>query len=632
MINSNTDSLKKRLSFAVYGLIALLIVVLMSFFTLLQEQKESFIDLTHISNEYHAQNIDMSLELLKEIGLFKLWLRDNLLNVGGKAVFEYSEAELRNYLSTDLGIKTAEIKYWISQNTRKIISYHKEFKHPGFEELINNLQISSNDALNGLNVLEEFGGYSVLAYDKTLNSLQYVLEQLYQLHHQENYSVRESIYRLENHNKSQLFKVVLFLVTLTILGGYKILSYIRKLLQELTITQLNLLKSSRQLNNAQRLANIGSWELDYITGESALSQELTQIFELPEDSSYFSEDDFINIVHPDDKLKLQQIIDKSLSLKEPYSAEYRIFLNSNIYKNISETGEITYDINGDLKSCLRSFQDITERKKIDNELQDYRHKLEVLVSQRTEALKTAQEELINSERLATLGKLTATVSHELRNPLAAMRPSLYIIEKTSNKNDNTAIKAIERIDRNISRCDNIIDELLDYTKISKFDFEPTLLDHWLDTLLNEQNLPDGISIVKELGLNDAEITFDGERLRRAIINVVENACHSMLDDNKQILTDRVSQLHIKTQAVEQKIKIIISDTGCGMPEEVQNKVFEPLFSTKGFGVGLGMPTVKKIMQQHNGGIEIKSQQGIGTQVTLWFPKDRENILPPGIDS
>ena len=100
-------------------------------------------------------------------------------------------------------------------------------------------------------------------------------------------------------------------------------------------------------------------------------------------------------------------------------------------------------------------------------------------------------------------------------------------------------------------------------------------------------------------------------MRRAVINVVENACHSMMDDNLRI-ADSDARLTIATDDTGDRIEIRITDTGAGIPDDVMEKIFEPLYSTKGFGVGLGMPTVKQIVEQHGGNIKVNSRLGVGS--------------------
>lgn len=278
--------------------------------------------------------------------------------------------------------------------------------------------------------------------------------------------------------------------------------------------------------------------------------------------------------------------------------------------------------NGKVLGFLGIVRDITERKQVENELEKYRDGLEELVSLRTKDLNTAEDELVRKERLATLGQLTATISHELRNPLGAMRPSLYVINKNIDPNNERLRQAVERVDRNISRCDHIIDELLDYTRVTNIDQQPHDLDTWLKNLVSEQDIPQEIKIETSFGLKERIVLFDSGRLQRAVINVIENACHAMTDTSGSELLQQDARLTVATQTSKDSFKIVISDNGTGISEEVLPKVFEPLFSTKGFGVGLGMPVVNQIMQQHGGGIEIDSKEGEGAIVTLWLPREQ----------
>lgn len=266
------------------------------------------------------------------------------------------------------------------------------------------------------------------------------------------------------------------------------------------------------------------------------------------------------------------------------------------------------------------FADITERKKSEQEMQRHREHLEALVRERTLELETAQQALLKNERLATLGQLTATVSHELRNPLAAMRPSLHVIKRKLPDTEEKALQAIERIERNITRCDHIIDELLDFTRIRDLALVPQELDSWLEGILAEQETPQGIRILPEFGLGELQVRMEPDRLRRAVINVFDNACHAMEERRAQETASYQPQLTVSTRRGDDcRVKIEFADNGLGMTEEVLARIFEPLFSTKGFGVGLGMPAVKQIMELHGGGVAVQSQAGQGTQITLWLP-------------
>ena len=218
----------------------------------------------------------------------------------------------------------------------------------------------------------------------------------------------------------------------------------------------------------------------------------------------------------------------------------------------------------------------------------------VVVSADITERKRLESGLLRRERLATLGQLTATVSHELRNPLAVIRTSVFVVRDGLNGEGPRVQRSLERIERSIVRCDRIIDELLDFTRISEIEAEPTPIDAWLEESLNEQTLPSGVALRLEFGMPDMAVPFDRDRFRRAIINVFENDCQAMIGEGRE-------------------------DTGPGIPADVYGRIFEPLYSTKGFGVGLGLPVVKQIMDQHGGGIEIESEEGRGTRVCLWLP-------------
>ncbi len=240
------------------------------------------------------------------------------------------------------------------------------------------------------------------------------------------------------------------------------------------------------------------------------------------------------------------------------------------------------------------------------------------MEKRTAELRAAQDELVKSERLATLGKLTATVSHELRNPLGTMRTSMYVVEKITESEDLRLRSAIERVNRNITRCDRIIDELLDFTRIRELDIVETEIDSWLDGLLDEQVIPAGVTVERRFGTGGMTLLADTSRLRRAVINVFENACQAVQETEGRESSD-APRIVVETRLTGGRFEICISDNGPGVPAGIAEKIFEPLFSTKNFGVGLGLPTVRQIMQQHGGHVEIDLAAEIGAKFALWLP-------------
>ena len=258
-----------------------------------------------------------------------------------------------------------------------------------------------------------------------------------------------------------------------------------------------------------------------------------------------------------------------------------------------------------------------EIKQRENELIAYKNNLQELVDERTLELKKAHSELLQKERLATLGQLTATVSHELRNPLGTIKTSLFSIEDRLEMNCAQNVnRSLELADRSINRCVKIIEELNYYARTKKLNYSVTLVDEWLRDLVDEMEMPDWIQV--EFHLNcGITVFFDQDKTRQVIINLISNAIDALNDkpSKEAILT-------ISTHLKGDKYEISISDTGSGISEETKEKIFEPLFSTKGFGIGLGMVIVKDIIEQHQGQILIRSQEGSGTTITLEMPVNR----------
>jgi PAS domain S-box-containing protein len=257
---------------------------------------------------------------------------------------------------------------------------------------------------------------------------------------------------------------------------------------------------------------------------------------------------------------------------------------------------------GGIKGVFALVTDITERKRLEGEL-------------------------LRRERLATLGQLTATVSHELRNPLGVIRTSAFILRDGLKDEMPRARRALERVERSVMRCDRIIDEMLDFTRISDLEPEPTALDDWLAGVLEEQPLPTGISLRQELQLPETTVPLDRDRFRRAVINVFDNACQAMLGAGESETEPAERLLTVRTRECDGRIEVVFEDQGPGIARHVYERIFEPLYSTKGLGVGLGLPVVKQIMEQHGGGIEIETEEGRGTAVCLWLDRNAraENV-------
>ena len=201
-----------------------------------------------------------------------------------------------------------------------------------------------------------------------------------------------------------------------------------------------------------------------------------------------------------------------------------------------------------------------------------------------EKLTETRQELMQSERLATIGQLTATVSHELRNPLGTMLSSVSVLRKYLNEADVPVRDELNRMQRNIWRCAHIIEDLLEFSRNKEIVARAVAIDQWIATQLEELTVPSFVTLKSDLR-SGATVLIDSEKFRQVLVNLIQNAHQAITlrDDDAH----PEGQLLIATRLREQRVELRIEDDGCGIRAEHVDKIFKPLFSAKAFGVGLG---------------------------------------------
>ncbi|MEW6352418.1 MAG: ATP-binding protein [Thermodesulfobacteriota bacterium] len=246
--------------------------------------------------------------------------------------------------------------------------------------------------------------------------------------------------------------------------------------------------------------------------------------------------------------------------------------------------------------------------------------LEEKVRERTRDLEAAQEELIKSEKLAVLGQLTAVVSHELRNPLGVIGFSTHYVSKKIPDVDEKIRKHLDRIEQQVGLCDSIIGELLEYTRGRRSNVTKGHINPWLEEILDQIPPREKVAIVRDLCPNLCEVNFDREKLRRVVVNLVENALQAVttrVETEKSVLYRPV--VRVSTSTVGDCLLIEVEDNGTGMDAQTAARSFDPLFTTRSRGTGLGLAIVKKIVEEHGGRVELKSEPHRGTMITVAIP-------------
>ena len=238
-------------------------------------------------------------------------------------------------------------------------------------------------------------------------------------------------------------------------------------------------------------------------------------------------------------------------------------------------------------------------------------------------LKDAQDALVRKGRMEQMGQLTATIAHELRNPLGAVRTSAFLIERKIKGRELGIEPQIMRINNGVTRCDDIITQLLDFSRSKKLACRSENLDKWLERVVSEEaaQLPASVEINCMLGLNDMQVPFDPSRLQRAIINLLSNASEALVGkgDDPGRFANTTPKITVTTLAMPEFAMIAVSDNGPGISPENLLKIREPLFTTKSFGTGLGLPAVEQIVIQHGGSLDIQSILGLGARFTIKLP-------------
>ena len=273
---------------------------------------------------------------------------------------------------------------------------------------------------------------------------------------------------------------------------------------------------------------------------------------------------------------------------------------------------------GDL--ALSFNQMIDQLKAANEELIEWGTKLEKKVKERTRELEEIQAHLIQSEKLAGLGKLAAGIAHEINNPLGGILIYSHLLLEDAKK-DSIQYENLRKIVKETTRCKNIVTGLLEFARPREPEMTPTDINEAVDralSLFERQALFQNIAIRKDYS-ELPKIVADGAQIQQVFTNIIANAAEAM--EGNGVLT-------IKTSLCGQSdcIRIEFSDTGHGIKEEDMPRLFEPFFTTKevGKGTGLGLAISYGIVQKHQGNIEVRSEPGSGSTFTVILPLKREN--------
>ena len=239
---------------------------------------------------------------------------------------------------------------------------------------------------------------------------------------------------------------------------------------------------------------------------------------------------------------------------------------------IADSGAPMRDEEGNIIGTVMVFRDITERKEM-------------------------QERLVRREKLAVLGQLAGGVGHELRNPLGVISNAAYFLQMVLADADETTREYLGIIGSQVRNAEKIVSDLLDLSRTRSAEREEVALSELVAEVMEGRQPPEGVEVTTRIASDLPTVFVDRLQMRQVLANLVANAYQAMPDGGK---------LDLSARAEEGRVCLSVADTGCGIPPENVGKIFEPLFTTRARGIGLGLAVSRNLVQVNGGTIEVQS--------------------------
>ena len=370
---------------------------------------------------------------------------------------------------------------------------------------------------------------------------------------------------------------------------------------------------------SQRSAHIGSYKADFTADRWESSEVLDIIFGISKEYDR-SIPGWLNIVHPDDREMMGRYLeDHVITQRKPFSKDYRIIRQSDgAVRWVFGLGEAKFDSQGCFAQLFGTIQDITERRLLEG------------------AKVALEQQLQQARKLESLGALAGGIAHDFNNILMAILGNTDLALMRLPE-DSPARENLDRIEQSAGRAADLAKQMLAYSGKGRYVVEE--LD--LNRLLEGMQLPLERSISRqavlrlELGQALPRVAADASQMRQIVMNLVSNASEAM-DDRDGVIALSTGNMSCDTNDLKDVwldenlpegpyVYLEVADTGCGIDQETLVKIFDPFFSTKFTGRGLGMAAVLGIIRGHKGAIKVQSEVGKGTSFKVLLPACRKDL-------
>ena len=376
-------------------------------------------------------------------------------------------------------------------------------------------------------------------------------------------------------------------------GGREETEAFLRVIGELTATSFarrraveDLKRNRAVLAEAQSIARIGTCEKDLRDGQIRWSAELLALYGLDPAAS-ISADEIIAMIHPEDQARFRAACDEAPAGSAPRTTEYRFLAADGRQMNFELTVSPVLDASGKVVQLLGIAQDITRRVALERQIEQ-------------------------GNRISALGRLAATIAHEFNNVLMGIQPFAEILRRRIGSDDTRSESAVNSILNSVKRGRNITQEILRFTQPSTPVVESIEVNDWISHLSEELQGVIGSKVDLDVRTASVPLTIRGDRsqLTQVVSNLVYNARDAM---------PRGGRIILSIERLDGSVQLSVADHGEGIAAHVLPQIFEPLFTTKKSGTGLGLAVAHQIVQRHSGSMTVESTPGKGTTFRLLIP-------------
>lgn len=368
-------------------------------------------------------------------------------------------------------------------------------------------------------------------------------------------------------------------------------------------------RNEERLELALDAAQMGTWDWDVSADRVTLCEASKKMFGHLSSKESFSIRAFLDVVHADDRTMLLHVLTSAIEGAGVYEVEFRMLSHDQEVRWIMGKGKVVTDVRSHTNRLVGVHLDITARKRIEEREQELRRKL------------------VHRSRVAMLGEISGAIAHELNQPLNAILMNAQA-SQIDLKSATVHVPVIEEALKDIinaeKRAANVIQGIRALIKKNHLRFHPVVVNDLLREVLYLQRADltsKGVSVDLKLAEPLAKVEGDQVQLQQVFVNLISNACDAMATDST---TDR--RIIVETEQVEDSnIQIRISDQGGGIPEDKIGQVFEPFFSTKAHGLGLGLSICRTIVSLHRGRMWSMNNSRGGVTFYISLPIAVENL-------